>query len=1188
MQTTLLGIGIAIILALGTALIGPYFVDWTTYRTAVEAEATRFVGAPVRVSGPISVRLLPTPSLHLDGVEIGPAGAPLVTAGKLAMEVGLSGLLKGEVRAHELTIDGLEATLRLDGAGRIEVPLAGLGFDPERLGIDRLAVSNGRVILADAAGGGRLALENFNLNGEVRSLLGPFRGEGGFTVHDGPYAFRLGGGRRGDDGGFKVRLFVDDSASAVSIDTEGTLWVEANAPRFEGAMTVARVVGAALPDGTTTLNAPWKATAKIKATAAGATADDLEFQYGPEARPARLTGSAKVEFGAHPRATATLGARQIDLDRTFTGADRHLPFDVVKAMAESLASGPSAPLPVRVSLNVDNLTMAGASIGLLRGEAESRADGWAIDAFEWRAPGATQMRVGGKLAVANGKVGFTGPVKIDSTDPGLFFAWIEGRVAAGRSSVGPLSGSGVLTLASERIAVEDLSAEFDHKTLAGRAAYRFATAAAPARLDATLTAVELDLDRVLAIAEAVSASTSFERPKEIALALDIGRTTYAGVEAIGAHAVLGLDDTGLKIQRLSIADIAGAKVEASGRIDNLQSAARGSIALSLIGGRIEGISSLATKLMPQVAEPLRKYESRLGPLDLKAKLDVEPGKGSAATSVAKLKLTGKIAGIDTNLDASGTGTFSNPGAAVLRIDGRFDAEDGRTLGALSGFDQLVNMERRPARLTIVADGAAERSFRIDGKFAAGDISASAVGTVKIGGEGMLDVALRAADAKLPRRAPATVPVDLRGKLAIDGSALKLTDLAGRVSGANVKGRLAVGLGATPRVDGRIEADQVDGAELVAIVAGAPRPAKGVPAAWPSEPFAASTLPAFAGRIEFRAGTVQWAPGIAARDLQGAVVSAESGFLLESATGKLGDGRLDLAGQAQRAADGMNLRTHIKLVNADLAALLAGVAHVPVTGRISIDAEMQGQGMSPASLVGGLRGSGLATVENVEIGGLDPTAMDAAITAVDRGLAINSARLVEIVNAGLDNGRLRLPFAAAPIVIADGRVQLADLAAPAQSADVAGSAALTLADNQVDMRIALTGPQRSGAPPGPRPSLAVAVKGPLNAAHRTADLTSLVGWLTSRAVEQETKRLEDAERERKRMEPTDARRRQDATAAAPAAPESALAATMGRAPDLPAPIEIKPPVVRRVPPAAAPAPAPRYVPRPFEWFQQGNH
>jgi uncharacterized protein involved in outer membrane biogenesis len=1183
-QTTLLGIGIAIILALATALIGPYFVDWNNYRALIEARASQVAGAPVRVSGPISVRLLPTASLRFEGVEVSPAGAPPITARKLAMELGLSALMRGDVRVDELTIEGLEATVRLDPAGRIKAPAAALGFDPDRLGIDRLTVSNGRVVLADAASGGRVVLDDFDFNGEVRSLLGPFKGEGTFTARERPYAFRLGGGHRGDDGGTKLRLSVDATTSAVSFDTEGTLWIDGTAPRYEGAVNVSRVAGAALPDGTTVMNEPWTASAKIKAHSVGATVDDLTFQYGPEARATRLTGSAKVEFGANPRATVMLAARQLDLDRAFAGSDRRLPFDVVKAMAESLAAGPALPLPVRVSLNVDNVTMAGAALTMLHGETESRADGWALDGFEWRAPGATQMRVGGKLAVTGRKVAFTGPVQIDSADPGGFFAWIEGRSAAARSSVGPMRGSGVVTLASERIAVEDLAAEFDHKSVNGRAAYRFATAMVPARLDAALTAMEIDLDRVLALTAAASASTTFERPKEIALALDIGRTTYAGVEATKTHALLDFDGAGLKIERLSIADIAGAAVEASGRIDNLQTAGRGSVSLSLIAGRIEGFGALAAKLMPGAADPLRKYESRLGPLRINAKLDVEPARTGAAAnpamSTARLKLTGKVAGMDTTIDATGNGTFSDLGAAALRIDGKFDSEDGRVLAAFSGLDQLVNMERRPARFSFQADGAPNRSFRVDSKFAASDVSASATGTLKVGGNGRLEVALRAADAKLPRRVPATVPVDLRGNLAIDGSALDFTDLAGRVAGAAVNGRLAVGLGAVPHIDGRIEADQVDGAELVAILAGAPRPAKGAPAAWPAEPFVtAAAIPAFAGRIEFRAGTVQWLPGIAARDLQGAVVASESGISLDGAAGRLADGRLDLSGRIQRASVGMSLQSHVKLVNADLATLLAGIARAPVTGRASIEVEMQGQGLSPASLAGGLTGGGLATIENVEIGGLDPAAIDAAISAVDRGLAVNPARIGDIVNTGLDAGKLRLPFAAAVVAIADGRMQLADIDAPAQSADVAASGSLALADGQVDMRIALTGPARKDAPANERPGLTVAVKGPLNAARRTTDVATLVNWLTARAVEQETKRLDEAERERRRLEPAEARHRQDAVGAT-GEPEASLAVTLGHAPELPAPIEIKPPAVRRPPAPAQLRPAPR----PFDFFQ----
>ena len=48
MQTTLLGIGIAIIAALVAALVGPIFVDWGQYRAVIEAEAARVVGVPVR------------------------------------------------------------------------------------------------------------------------------------------------------------------------------------------------------------------------------------------------------------------------------------------------------------------------------------------------------------------------------------------------------------------------------------------------------------------------------------------------------------------------------------------------------------------------------------------------------------------------------------------------------------------------------------------------------------------------------------------------------------------------------------------------------------------------------------------------------------------------------------------------------------------------------------------------------------------------------------------------------------------------------------------------------------------------------------------------------------------------------------------------------------------------------------
>ena len=74
MQTTLLGLAIAIILALIAALVGPYFVTWSEHRAFFETEASRLIGLQVRVNGPINLSILPFPSVKLAGIEIGPAG----------------------------------------------------------------------------------------------------------------------------------------------------------------------------------------------------------------------------------------------------------------------------------------------------------------------------------------------------------------------------------------------------------------------------------------------------------------------------------------------------------------------------------------------------------------------------------------------------------------------------------------------------------------------------------------------------------------------------------------------------------------------------------------------------------------------------------------------------------------------------------------------------------------------------------------------------------------------------------------------------------------------------------------------------------------------------------------------------------------------------------------------------------
>src|SRR6202161_4964315 len=124
-QTTLLGLAIAFIIALMAALIGPYFIDWNQFRPQFEAEATQVVGAPVRVAGELDARLLPTPSLRLRSVVVGGANdLGKVRADKIDVEFSLRSLMRGEWRANELTINGLALDLGLDPQGRIDWPVS--------------------------------------------------------------------------------------------------------------------------------------------------------------------------------------------------------------------------------------------------------------------------------------------------------------------------------------------------------------------------------------------------------------------------------------------------------------------------------------------------------------------------------------------------------------------------------------------------------------------------------------------------------------------------------------------------------------------------------------------------------------------------------------------------------------------------------------------------------------------------------------------------------------------------------------------------------------------------------------------------------------------------------------------------------------------------------------------------------
>jgi large subunit ribosomal protein L24 len=1135
LQATLLGLSVAIILALVAALVGPHFVDWTQYRASFEGEATRLAGTPVRIGGQIDVRILPTPSLTLGGVEIGSAAQPQARVREIYAELALGALMRGSFRASELRIAGPQVSLNLAADGHVELPTVRVGFDPDQFVIDKITMEDAGIALHDGASGANLALEGFWFRGELRSLLGPAKGEGGFSAAGERYGYRLAAGRVGEDG-IKIRLGLDPSDRPLAIEADGALKLEDNSPRFDGALTVSRLAAVAGANGRGTVAVPWRASAKVKATPAHALFEQLDFTYGPEERALKLSGTADLQFGKTPRFESVLSARQADLDRALAlpESTSRLPLAALKAFIEPFASSYRPQFPVRLGIGVDAVTLASGTLQNVRGDLKLDDDGWDIETLEFRAPGFAQVRLSGRVATAQPGMSFKGAAQIEASDPRSFLAWLEGRPGTSQSQAGLLRASGDVTIGAQQFAVGRMKFEFDRKTIEGRIAY--AADGARPRLDADLKAGDLDVDGVLAFGRAALEGSALARPRDVALTVDVGRATIAGVEVKGVSGTFKLDPAGVTFDHVRIADLGDAAFNLNGRMEGALDAPRGTVTFDVDARGLDSTAAVLAKYMPEAAEPLRHAASRIVPLKAHATLGIEPVSSTdpRGNSKIKLALEGTAGALRMKFGADAAGDIGALRLPEFRLDGNISATDGTALAGLLGLDRALNADKRAATLSVVIRSAPGNDARIDARLNAGGLAVSVNGTARLfsasGLATALDVTLQAADASPLRRGTvaqpaALLPVALRAKLNAGASELALDGISGVIGGAPVRGKLKLGLGSVRRIEGQIDADALDVGALVAIAAGMPRTAARADAPlWPGEPFGESAFGDLTGRVEFTASRATLTPSLALRQLRGVLRVEPGETAIENVEGVLAGGRVSGQLVLARATDGLGVRARLALAGGDAAVLLPGEGKPPVQGRIALQAEVEGNGLSPASLIGSLNGKGTLTLEDAQIAGLDPKAFNAAIRAVDQALAVDAARIRDIVATVLDGGRLAVPRLDAAVTINAGQASIGHTTVLGQGADLALSGDADLADASIDARLTLAGPVISEGTSSMRPEILVSLKGPYAAPKRSVDVSALSGWLMLRSVERQAKQINAIETERREIERREAERR----------------------------------------------------------------
>jgi large subunit ribosomal protein L24 len=1120
-QTTLLGLAIAFIIALVAALIGPYFVDWNQFRPQFEAEATQVIGAPVRVAGELDARLLPSPSLRLRSVVVGRANdLGKVRADKLDVEFSLGSLMRGEWRATELTINGMALDLGLDPQGRIDWPASTGKFSLGTLSIDRLNLT-GRAALHDALSRSTLELNDIVFSGDVRALAGSVRGDGSFLLKDVRYPFRVSSGQSADGNGTRIHFNLDPGMRPLSAELDGVLNFDARAPRFEGSVALAASPRPKPKGSTDPVQPPWRIAARVKADHAAARLEQIEVNYGAEDRALKLAGQGDVRFGASPLLRAALSARQLDADRFAAkenvkdGTAKDVsaePVRVLPAWRALIAAAPELPLPAQIELGAEQIMMGGRPLQNFAAEVRTDTRSWTIDRLDVRAPGSTHLSLSGTNAQAGPSGHFKGALNLDSADPDALVMWLQGRSELTYRSQKPLRLGGNVDIGVDRLAIDAIRCEIDGGTVEGRIAVSHDDQGAGS-LEAELRADRLDLDSASAFARAILGPQG-EWPEQAQVSLDISHAVLAGRELNPLLAKFGYGPKSVALDRLKIGMVSGVTVEAFGAFDRTN--ATGKLALNSSAASLGQFAGLIAPVAPSVAARLNSMALSPGParINLMLAVDKDADRADHADTHATL-----------DLDAPqfrGTATITaRPEAAALReidleklrrseisLESKLSSEQGAPLLALLGLDGTLAAGDGAGQFQGSLSGVWGAPLRLKLNLSAAGLDAEAQGTADpfaAQPNGSVSVKARSLNLaplfELKRSDKLAQNISLSSRMSLQGGKLSLEDLDGTMAGSRLRGHLAVTFEAERKVEGELGLDSLELAPAFALAIGAA-------GRDPAEPLGAGLLRGWRGRIAFQALRGVLPGGTELRPLSGTVKGDGQTLVFDTIKGGIGGGEASGTFDIRQGAGGLALNSRVQLDAADGTALRYHAFTLPA-GRASLQMTLSSQGRSASALIGALSGSGTLTLGSARIPGLDPRAFELAIHASDAGQATDDARLRKIVEPALSGGALLVASAQIPFAIRDGRLRVAATPLNSDIAHAVVSGGYDIPADQADIRAVLSSGTAELATS--RPEIVVFAAGSPDALNRSVDVTALSSWLAVRAIDRETRRLDSIDR-----------------------------------------------------------------------------
>ena len=604
MRYVLTIVAVALVAVMSVALVAPYLIDWSAQRGEIEARLSAITGADVSLTGPVELRVLPTPYLALgEGLVSapGPDGAKLSFA-SARLELALVKLASGQIRFSDIRLDKPVLTLTRGPDGALRLPplqMAGL----HSTGFDRLSVQDGRVKIVGAGAGTEIS--GVEIDAAAPSLDGPARLNGQFSGPDNaPVVFRLASEKPGPEG-TPLRLSVDAGPSWPAAEFDGALEGDPAAGigglRFAGAATL---TGTAPGEDAPT---PWRIAGPMTVDLDQATLRQAEFRLGPEERGIRADGDAKLVFGSPAQISVALRAKQVNVDSLMRrkGEDGVAPARAVTLITrivsaalqgrESEAAIDAQVLAQPIILGAQTLPDASATLKTAPGAPLNLT-------FNLGLPGQSRLRADGDLETG-AQAKFRGDVAFISADFALLRDWATlgappavAKVAAFADALPYRSASlsGAVEASPTGFSGRNLKLALDRSTLTGALAFKGPDGGQAGRLDVDLASDSLDVDGLPSLAAAnligdLDLSLSLR-----AGSLHIARVGEAQIDSGSLALNVAKSGPNVTLKRLSVAGLDGASFDVEGAIGPDSTAATG----HLRADRLHDFAVLVSRVAP--------------------------------------------------------------------------------------------------------------------------------------------------------------------------------------------------------------------------------------------------------------------------------------------------------------------------------------------------------------------------------------------------------------------------------------------------------------------------------------------------------------------------------------------------------------------------------------------------------------